>query len=660
MLMEHESKELLEKYGIKTAQCVFVQDEDEAVKAAKSIGFPVVMKVASRGILHKSDVGGVILNVSNEDDVKKAFNKLMSIDGAEGVNVQPMLEKGIEVIVGVSFDEQFGSVLMFGLGGIFVEVLKDVSLRLIPLTKQDAEEMIKETKGYMLLKGYRGLKGDVNALIELILKVSEVVENESILEMDLNPVFVYEKGYVVADARIVVGSKKSFKDKIGNIDFFFNPKSVAIIGASRNPRSPGHTIVENLLNKYQGKIYPINPNAEKILGLKCYPSLKDVKDDIDVAIIAVPSKNVVEIVNECAEKNVKGIIVISGGFAEGWEYGSELEREIVKIAKSKGIRIIGPNTMGVLNPENGFTSFFSPVTRMNLKVKCGNIGVVSQSGAFANFLLFSFHHIGFSKIISIGNKCDVNEVESLNYLLNDEKTDVIAAYLEGFTNGRAFYELTKKSSKPIVVLKSGRTKAGKKSALTHTASISTSDEVFKAACKQAKIVKVKDYDELVDVVKALSLLPLPKGDRVAVIQPSGAECVMSADAVEENGMKLAEYSQKTLEKLVEFSPEWHTINNPLDLYPIIEKSGDKVFFEILEIVANDKNVDAVVTGAFISLLLKQDFKWLKKIEKPILFTFKDDLEMFRQAKMKVENLGFPVYSTPERAIKALKHMLTFV
>ncbi|RLI77086.1 acyl-CoA synthetase (NDP forming) [Archaeoglobales archaeon] len=658
LLMEHESKELLEKHGIKTARCIFVQDENEAIKAAKSIGFPVVMKVASREILHKSDVGGVILNVNNESEAKKAFNKLMSIEDVEGVNVQPMLKKGIEIIIGVTHDEQFGSVLMFGLGGIFVEVLKDVSFRLIPLTKQDAEEMIKETKGYRLLEGCRECKGDVNALIELILKVSDVVENESILEMDLNPVFVYEKGYVVADARIVVGNKKSFKEKIGDISFFFNPKSVAIIGASRDPRSPGHTIVENLLS-YKGKIYPINPKAEEILGLKCYPSLGDV-DSIDVAIIAVPSKNVVEIVNECAEKNVKGIIVISGGFAEGWEYGSELEREIVEIAKSKGIRIIGPNTMGVLNPENGFTSFFSPITRMNLKTKLGNIGVLSQSGAFANFLLFSLHHIGFSKIISIGNKCDVDEVESLNYLLNDKKTEVIAVYLEGFTNGRAFYELMKKSNKPIVVLKSGRTKAGKKSALTHTASISTSDDVFKAACKQAKVVKVRDYDELVDVVKALSLLPLPKGDRIAVIQPSGAECVMSADAVEENGLRLAEYSDKTLERLVELSPEWHTISNPLDLYPIIEKSGDKAFFEILEIVANDDNVDAIVTGAFISLLLKQDFRWLKKIEKPILFTFKDDLEMFRQAKMKVENLGFPVYSTPERAIRALKHMLIFV
>jgi len=655
--MEHKSKELLGKYGIKTARCIFVQSEEDAVKAAKLIGFPVVMKVVSRKIVHKSDVGGVILNINNEEEVKNAFNKLMSIEGVEGVNVQPMLKKGIEVIVGVTHDEQFGSVLMFGLGGVFVEVLRDTSFRLIPLTKQDAEEMIKEIKGYKLLEGYREYRGDINAVVDLILKISKVVEGENILEMDLNPIFVYEKGYTVADARIVIGDKKSFEKEIQDISFFFNPKSVAVIGASRNPGSPGHAIVENLLSGYIGHIYPINPKAQEILGLKCYPSLKDVRDNIDVAIIAVPSKNVVEIVNECAEKNVKGIIVISGGFAEGWEYGNELEKKIVEIAKSKGIRIIGPNTMGILNPENGFTSFFSPLRRMSLKIKLGNVGVLSQSGAFANFLIFSLHHIGFSKIISIGNKCDVDEVESLNYLLNDEKTKVIAAYLEGFTNGRALYNLMKESIKPIVVLKSGRTKAGKKSALTHTASISTSDEVFEVACKQARVVKVRDYEELVDVVKAFSLLSLPKGDRVAVIQPSGAECVMSADAVEEGGLKLAEYSNKTFERLIELSPEWHTISNPLDLYPIIEKSGDEAFFEILKIISEDKNVDAIVTGAFISLLLRQEFRWLKKIEKPILFTFKDDLEFFREAKMKVENLGFPVYPTPERAIRTLKHMV---
>ena len=207
-LPEHLSKELLESYGIKTARCVFAETEDEAVEAAKKIGFPVVMKVVSSGIIHKSDVGGVLLGIEGEEEVRESFHRLMKIPKAEGVNVQPMLKKGIEVIVGVMEDKQFGRVIMFGLGGIFVEVYQDVSFRILPITKRDAEEMIKEIKGYRILSGYRGFggfggfKGDVKSLVELLVKISGMVEREKIREMDLNPIFVYEEGYAVADARI--------------------------------------------------------------------------------------------------------------------------------------------------------------------------------------------------------------------------------------------------------------------------------------------------------------------------------------------------------------------------------------------------------------------------------------------------------------------------
>nr|WP_290597316.1 acetate--CoA ligase [Archaeoglobus sp. JdFR-39] len=654
-LMEHEAKEILEKHGITTTKCIFCQSEEEAVRAARNIGFPVVMKVAGRKIIHKSDVGGVALNIENEREVIETFRKLIAIENAEGVNVQAMAEKGIEVILGVAENEQFGSILMFGLGGIFVEVLKDVSFRLLPLSVEDAEEMVKEVKGYKLLQGYRGVKGDVNALINLIMKVGKMVEEEGIVEMDLNPVFVYEKGYCVVDARMVVGERKSFDMEIGDISFFFDAQSIAVIGASRNIFKPGGKVVDNLKNLgFKGRVYPVNPNADEILGYKCYPSVKAIPDNVDIAVIAIPSKNAKQVVEECAEKGVKGIVVLSGGFAEGWEQGRDLEREIVKIARKSGIRIIGPNTMGILDPESGLTSFFSILR----KIGSGNIGVLAQSGAFANFVLLSLWHVGFSRIIAIGNKCDINEVEVLKYLVDDDKTKVIAVYLEGFTNGRKFYEIMKESKKPIIVFKSGRTEAGKRSALSHTASISTSEEIFDAACKQAGVAKVYDFEELVDTVKAISLQPLPKGDRVGVIQPSGAECVMSADAVVENGLKLASYSDLTLEKIYELAPEWHSINNPLDLYPIAEQSGDEAFIDVLRVFAEDENIDAIVAGIFIPSLMKLgiDFSWLREYNKPVLFTMKDDIEELRKAKMMIEKNGFPVYTTPERAVRSLRNM----
>ncbi|WP_202320634.1 acetate--CoA ligase family protein, partial [Archaeoglobus neptunius] len=493
--------------------------------------------------------------------------------------------------------------------------------------------------------------------VDLIVRVGEMVEKEGIVEMDLNPVFVYENGCVVADARIAVGELKSFDMEIGDISFFFDAESVAVIGASRSTLKPGGRVVSNLKNLgFGGKIYPVNPNADEILGFKCYPSVKSIPDSVDIAVVAVPSRNAGDVVRECAEKGVRGIIVLSAGFAEGWEEGKELEREIVEIARESGMRIIGPNTMGILDPESGLTSFFSIIRR----IKSGNIGVLAQSGAVANFIILPLWHIGFSRIIAIGNKCDVNEVEGLRYLIQDDKTDVIAVYLEGFTNGRKLYEVMRSSNKPIVVLKSGRTEAGKRSAMSHTASISTSEEIFEAACKQAGVAKVYDFEQLVDTVKALSLQPLPEGDRVGVIQPSGAECVMSADAVVENGLRLAKYSENTVERIYEFAPEWHSINNPLDLYPIAEKSGDRVFNEILKIFAEDENIDAIVAGVFIPSLMTLgfDFSWLKKYDKPVLFTMKDDIEELRTARIEIEKSGVPVYPTPERAVRVLKWMLS--
>ncbi|MEM2022534.1 MAG: acetate--CoA ligase family protein [Archaeoglobaceae archaeon] len=656
MLLEHEAKEILEKYGIRTARCIFAESEEKAVSAARQIGFPVVMKVASRKIVHKSDVNGVRLNVKSEEEVRRNFNELMAIDGAEGVNVQPMLQQGIEVIVGVAENEQFGSVAMFGLGGVFVEVLKDVSFRLLPITKRDAEEMVREIKGYRILQGYRGKKADISAIVDLLLKINDVVEKESVVEMDLNPVFVYENGYAVADARMVVGKRKNFNYELGDLSVLFNPRSVAVVGASREAGKPGNQVILNLQNMgFEGKIFPVNPKVDFIYGLKCYPSVKDIPEEVDIAIIAVPSKFVPSVIEECVAKKIKGAIVLSGGFSEGWEKGAEIEKRMVEIAKKNGMRILGPNTMGILDMDGKFTSFFSYL----LKIGKGNIGVVAQSGAFANFSLLYLHHIGVSRILALGNTADVTEYEALNFLCQDEKTKVIAAYFEGFKNGRALYEVMKSCKKPIVVLKSGRTEAGKRSALSHTASLSTSEEVFDAVCKQARVVKTRDFEELVDAVKAISLQPLPKGDRVAIIEPSGAECVMSADAVEEHGLRLAKYSDISISKLYDLVPEWHSINNPLDLYPFIERNGDRVLFDVIKIFMEDEGIDAIISGLFIPSLPNLTFEldWVKSYEKPLYFTLKYEIMELFEIRRKIETLGFPVYPTPERAVRALKHSL---
>ncbi|MCS7118802.1 MAG: acetate--CoA ligase family protein [Archaeoglobaceae archaeon] len=661
LLIEEEAKELLEKYGIITVKGYVCESEEKAIGIAKEIGFPVVMKV--HGIVHKSDVGGVILDIRNEEEVKNAFRKLIKIEGAKGVNVQPMIS-GIELIIGSADNEQFGSYIIFGLGGIFTEILRDISLRLVPISRRDAEDMIREIRGYKILEGYRGIKANVEAIVELLLKVSELVEKEEIVEMDLNPVFANEKGCFVADARILIGKKRIFDFEKREISFFFNPKSVAVIGASRSIGKPGNNIVWNL-KKYGFKenIYPVNPNAREIHGFKCYPSIKDVPEDVDVAIIAVPAKIVPEIMKDCADKGVKGVVVVSSGFSEEGEKGAIFEREMLKIAKSSGILIFGPNTTGVMNTETGFITSFAPLR----SVKMGNISIVAQTGLFLGVMMESIASnepgIGFSKLIGMGNKIDVQDHEVLEYLLRDEKTKVVGMYIEGFRNGRAFFQVARNSSKPIVVFKSGRSEYGKKAAMSHTASIGGNDEIFDSLCKQANLIRVFSFDELLNITKALSMQPLPLGDKVAVIHYTGSGCVQSADAVNFSGLKLANLSKMTKERIRDVTPEWHAINNPLDIWPMVEYHGMEKPYEVaIDAMLRDENVDSLVVVLWSSVLWKSyvpDFGELRNFVKPVYFVAEGPREEVYALKMEYETNGFPLYPNAIAAIEVLGKVTNF-
>ena len=489
-------------------------------------------------------------------------------------------------------------------------------LRILPIDDKDAESMVDELKVSKVFQGYRNIKINKKATVELLLKVAEISEKEPIKEMDLNPVFINEEGYTVADARIIIYNQNEVKRKtrtktrrIEDISFIFNPKTVAVIGASRIDGKPGNTIVRNLVNLgFKGKIFPINPNTDEVLGIKCYPSILDVEERIDVAIIAIPSKYAVDAVEQCAKKGVRGIIIISSGFSEGWSKGEEIEREILRISKKAGMRIIGPNTTGVFNSYSKFTSSFALIPELRV----GNVGIIAQTGLFVGVLLdqiLSAHRFGISKVIGLGNKCDVDECEALSYLLDDEKTKVIGMYLEGINDGYTLFEMLKNSNKPIVILKSGKTRAGIKSAISHTASIAVSDEVFNALVKQTGAIRVNDFEEFIDTLKAISLLPSLlsspesniKGKRVGVIHYTGAGCVTTADAIEENGLLISRLEEKTLKELRKIFPEWHRINNPVDLYPAIEEVGaNEAYNTAIELLIRDKNVDCLIVALWAS------------------------------------------------------------
>lgn len=401
------------------------------------------------------------------------------------------------------------------------------------------------------------------------------------------------------------------------------------------------------------------------MGLKAYPRVTAINDKLDLAIIIVPAYKVPEIMRDCAEKRVKGVVICSSGFRETGEHGKKLEDEVVAIARKAGIRVIGPNTTGILNSANNFTTSFVPLP----KFKKGNVAFVAQTGLFAAaafWWIISTQPFGVSKIVGLGNKCDVDDAEVLEYLAEDADTKVIAIYMEGVKDGRKLFKTFKEVSriKPIIVLKSGRSPAGVKASLSHTGSLAVRDEIFDAVCKQAGILRVEgDLDELLDVTKAFALQPLPKGNRVAVVTVTGGGGVIAADKCAEHGLELALLSEETMEKVKRNMPSWANVGNPIDIEPLFETVGPEEGIKIaVEAALKDKNVASIILilVAVPRLIpyfeIKRAVTYLKEknVErKPILAYLLGYKETVDSWAMQLEEEGIPVYSSIERCVKAL-------
>lgn len=659
-LMEHESKIILSEYGLETTGAILACSEDEAVKIANGIGYPVVLKVLSSRVVHKSDLGGVKLNLKDEKDVREAFREIhQKFKNMEmlGVSVQKMAEPGIEVIVGVTKDETFGHVLMFGLGGVFVEVLKDVSFRAIPITEEDAEEMIKEIKGYTILKGYRGVSADIDAIKHVLLTVSKiVVENPLIKEIDLNPIFVYPKGYKIVDARIVL--EKNVESRVEYIksdlrDLFY-PKSVAVIGASNTPGKFGWNVFRNLITHgFEGKLYPVNPNAEEVQGVKAYKSIKDIPEPVDVAIVLIPAKQTPKVVKECCEAKVKYIIVESAGFSELGKEGRELEMQMKSEIRKHGCRLVGPNCAGIINTHSGFVGSLGLLGEL----RKGNIGLIAQAGVYAAGFLWGLRNVmDFGIIATIGNKLDVNETDMLEALGDDEKIEVICMYLEDVKDGRRFIDIAKRvtKKKPVIVLKTGRTEEGKKAASTHTASLAGNDLIYSAIFRQTGIIRARDNEHLFALAKAFSKQPLPKNNTVFVITYAGSLGVASADAISMSGLKLAELSKDVKEDIRKLMPSFVGSFNPLDL--TFEQTPEQVK-KVIEIVLKSQMIGSIIViiqtekfSSYVDTLRTIDYKGVP------VFVVVFGKEFVIDDVIKLEKAGIPVYTTPEQAVEVIATM----
>lgn len=443
-----------------------------------------------------------------------------------------------------------------------------------------------------------------------------------------------------------------------NLKYFFEPRSVAIVGASRNTKKIGHVILKNFVQGFRGRIYPINPKAGEILDLKCYKSVKAVPGKIDLVIISIHAPLVPAVMRECARKGVKAVIIISGGFAEVGR--KDLEDEVKRIAKRAGIRVIGPNCVGVFDAYSNVDSVFLPAYRLGRPPK-GCISLISQSGALGGAMLdwANMHGYGFSKFISYGNAADVDETDLMEFLGDDERTNLIVMYLEGIDRpGAEFMKVAKKvtKKKPIVAIKGGTTKEGGKAVGSHTGSLAGEARIYEAVFKQSEIIQAEDLEEGMDFARTLTSVPIPKGKRVQIITNGGGLGILSTDAVIKEGLEMAELDKKTVEKLKKEMPDYVVIKNPIDL---IGDTDTARYEKAIEACLEDPNVDIIMIDILFQVpILTSDIveviseKFIRK-EKPMVVVCLGG-SYTQTHKKALEKYGIPTFDYPARAAAALR------
>ncbi len=447
------------------------------------------------------------------------------------------------------------------------------------------------------------------------------------------------------------------------LDYIFKPRALAVIGASRKKGSIGWEILHNIIEyEFNGKVFPVNPHADVIHSIKCFPSVLDIPDPVDLAIIVVPKEEVLRVVDECGRKGVRGLVVITAGFKETGPAGLEREQQLLHKVRQYGMRLIGPNCMGVINtdPNVRLNATFAPARPLP-----GRIGFTSQSGALGAAILNVAERLGlgFSMFVSMGNKADVSGNDLLEYWENDPQTDVILMYLESFGNPRKFTQLARRitKKKPIIAVKAGRTAAGARAAFSHTGALAGQDIATEAVLEQCGVLRALSIEDLFDIAMAFVHCPIPRGNRVVILTNAGGPAIMATDACVSFGLKIAELSPRTRAHLRLRLPEECAVENPIDL---IASANAETYRFALDLALSDENVDAAIV-IFVTPLMVDPHEIAEAIaemtsqhEKPVLGVFMASEDFFRQMHQRPHRT-FPIYQFPESAARALSALVTY-
>ena len=702
-LTEAEAKVVLKHYHVPVVEEKLINNINDIIVSAQEMGFPVVLKGLGSRLTHKTERGVVKLNIKNPDDLQAAavYIKDAAGDDLEGFLLQPMLEGKREFVAGLFFDEQFGPVIMFGLGGIFTEAIGDVVFRLAPLDEEEANRMISEMSAKKLLKDFRGEKApDNDALVRVLIGLSEMAMNiPEIREIDINPLLVSPDGRVTAvDALIVLGERSLQKTthvpvKPIAIAKLFYPGSIAFIGASADLSKWGQLMYTNVIaGRYAGKVYLVNPKGGEIAGRKAFKTVAEIPGPVDLAVITIPAGKVLPMIDELRQKGIKNALLISSGFGETGAEGKALEEELVKKAREAGVLILGPNTMGICNPH---CSLYC--TGTHVRPKPGDTVLVAQSGNLGTQLLAFAEKegIGIRAFSGSGNEAMITIEDYLDGFEVDGMTKTVVLYIESIKNGRRFFESARRvgRNKPIIALKGGRTQAGAHAAASHTGAMASNIRVFNAACKQAGIIQANQSMELLDLSAAFSSLPLPHGNRVAILTLGGGWGVIASDLCAENGLIVQPLSTEIIQKINGLLPAYWSHANPVDLVAemntdthmaIVEellqwKECDAIIYmgiigrkvtiqSVLEsTVAVDKSYDPKMVAENLELLkvyerglVEKTVRVMGKYHKPVIGVYLLTDETTRTV-IEIEGQKYKgiVFPSPERAVKSLSMLFRY-
>ncbi|MET9433776.1 acetate--CoA ligase family protein [Streptomyces sp. NPDC006551] len=670
-----EGKVIADAYGIAVPGEALARDVDEAVAHADRLGGKVVLKIVSPDIPHKTEAGGVVVGVEGAAQVREAFCRIVENARAyapdarvEGVQVQRMLPPGQEVIVGSVTDPAFGKVVAFGLGGVLVEVLKDVTFRLAPVTADEAVSMLDSIRAAEILRGVRGAPAvDRWALAEQIRRVSQLVTDfPEIAEVDLNPVIATPQGATAADIRVILASEAPVRRRtygreeiLRAMRRLMEPSAVAVIGASNEGGKIGNSVMRNLIDGgFRGEIHPVNPRADDILGRKAYKSVTDVPGEVDVAVFAIPAPFVASALEEVGRKGIPNAVLIPSGFAETGEHA--LQDEIVAVAERYGIRLLGPNIYGYYSTWQDLCATFC--TPYDVK---GGVALTSQSGGIGMAILGFARttRTGVSAIVGLGNKSDIDEDDLLTWFGEDPRTECIAMHLEDLKDGRAFVEAARATvpKKPVIVLKAGRTSAGARAAGSHTGALAGDDAVYDDILRQAGVIRAPGLSDMLEYARALPVLPTPRGDNVVVITGAGGSGVLLSDAIVDNGLRLMDIPEDLDASFKAFIPPFGASGNPID---ITGGEPPSTYEATIRLGLEDPRVHALVLGywhtivtppmVFAELTARVVAEFRERgVEKPVVASLAGDVEVEEACQYLFER-GVVAYPyTTERPVAVL-------